>query len=98
MNHTLPDHARPVEEFLKSGLDRRPVVIPWHRAYQAVAEINRTDQGLIAFYDGLNKAEPASGALLYLRGRIRPDWSKRQQFYRNAVNADPKLSWPWMAQ
>ena len=97
LGHTIPQQARHVEEFLKSGLDRRPIVVAWHRAYQAVTEINGTDQGLIAFYDGLLKAEPGSGALLYLRGRIDPDWTKRRQFFQKACTADPKLSWPWMA-
>jgi hypothetical protein len=97
LSHTLPQQAQHVEEFLKSGLDSRPVVVPWHRAYQAVAELNGHDQGLIPYYDGLLKSEPANGSLIYLRGRIDSDWNKRREFYQNATKADPKLPWPWMA-
>ena len=97
LNHTLPQRALHVEEFLKTGLDRRPVIVAWHRAYQAVAEMNGHDHGLIAYYDGLLKSEPSNGALIYLRGRIDPDWNKRNAYYQRASQVDPQLFWPWIA-
>ena len=97
MEQAMDGSASRIEEFLKSGLDRQPVVVPWHRAYQTVAEMNGHDQGLAARYDGYLHSDPKSGALLYLRGRIEPDWASRVDLYRQAIAADPKLSWPWMA-
>jgi tetratricopeptide (TPR) repeat protein len=85
------------EEFLASGLDRRPVVVAWHRAYQTAAENNRHDDKLVALYDKFLAAEPASGALLYLRGRVEPDSECKRLFYRKSMSADPKLPWPWFA-
>ena len=78
------------------GLDRRPVDIPWHRWYQQFAEMNNHEGGLVALYDKYLAAEPSSGSLIYLRGRIDPDWEKQESFYRRAIAADPKLGWPWM--
>ena len=88
---------RRAEAFLKSGLDRRPVDVGWHRMYQSVAELNSKNAELIAMYDGLLAADPSSGSLLYLRGRIDDDWDAEDSYYRRAIAADPKLGWPWMA-
>jgi tetratricopeptide (TPR) repeat protein len=86
-----------VETFLKSGIDRRPVDVPWHRAYQTVAEVNKHEAELVSLYDKGLAADPANASLLYLRGRIDPDWEKQDGYYRRAIAADPKLGWPWMA-
>ena len=94
---TTEDRRSHVEEFLKSGLDRRPVDIPWHRWYQQFAEMNNHDSGLVAVYDKYLAAEPSSAALVYLRGRIDPDWDKQESFYRRAIAADPKMGWSWMS-
>jgi tetratricopeptide (TPR) repeat protein len=85
-----------VEAFLKSGLDRRPVDVPWHRWYQQIAEMNAHEKDLVAAYDKFLAAEPSSGSLIYLRGRIEPDWDKQESYYRRAIEVDPKLGWPWM--
>ena len=97
LGRTLPQQAKHVEEFLKSGLDRRPIIVPWHRAYQAAADMNGHGQGLIPFYDGLMKSEPLNGALIYLRGRIDPDWERQREYLHRASKASPTLPWPWMA-
>ena len=97
VSRTTEDKRTHVEEFLKSGLDRRPVNIPWHRWYQQFAEMNNHDSALVALYDKYLAAEPSSGALVYLRGRIDPDWDKQEAFYRRAIAADPKFGWPWMS-
>ena len=90
------DLAR-LEAFLKSGLDRRPVQVQWHRAYQAVGEINRHDADLLALYDRYLKAEPRNAALIYLRGRVDPNWDEQERYYRRAIEADPRQPWPLMA-
>ena len=86
-----------IESFLRSELDRRPVDVPWHRAYQTIAELNKHRSELLSLYDGYLGADPSSASLLYLRGRIDGDWDQQDQFYRRAIAADPKLGWPWMA-
>jgi hypothetical protein len=85
-----------VEAFLKSGLDRRPVLVAWHRAYQTAAERNGHDAALLALYDRALAAEPTNGALLYLRGRVEPDWDGQERLYRRAIEAAPRLGWPWL--
>ncbi len=70
--------------------------IPWHRCYQQFAEMNNHESALVALYDKYLAAEPSSAALIYLRGRIDPDWEKQESFYRRAIAADPKLGWPWL--
>lgn len=92
----LPESPR-VEAFLKSGLDRRPVVVLWHRAYQNAAEINGHDDGLPGLYDRFLASDPKNAALLYLRGRIDHDWDRQESFYRRAADADPEAPWPWFA-
>jgi tetratricopeptide (TPR) repeat protein len=96
LSHTLPQQAKHVEELLKTGLNRRPVAVRWHRAYQAVVEMNGHQHELVPYYDSLLKSEPESGALIYLRGRIDTDWQKKREYYQKTIKADPKLSWPWM--
>jgi tetratricopeptide (TPR) repeat protein len=85
------------ESFLKSGLDRRPVSIPWHRLYQTIAEKDGHFEGLVAAYDAFLAAEPHGAPLMYLRGRVEPDLGRQEGFYRRAIEADPRLPWPWEA-
>jgi tetratricopeptide (TPR) repeat protein len=91
------DERGRIEAFLKSELDRKPVNIPWHRAYQAVAGMNSQVDALLSQYDKYLEADPNNASFLYLRGRIDPDWAKQEVFYRKSIEADPKLGWPWLA-
>ncbi len=90
-----PDRAR---SFLESGLDRRPVAVQWHRLYQSLSEASGHDEGLLARYDNYLKADPRNPALIYLRARIEPDWDRQGEMYREAMQADPQLPWPWVAR
>ncbi len=84
-------------QFLKSGLGRQPISVPWHRAFQ---DLNRTPErrrALIAEYDQSLQKEPDNARLLYLRGRIDDDRAKQQMFFRRACAADAALAWPQMA-
>lgn len=80
--------------FLKSGIDRRPVDVGWHRAYQSISEVMNESAGLAPYYDGLLQSTPNDAALLYLRGRVEDDWEAQASFYTKAIEADPKLPWP----
>ncbi len=97
MRFALPEELPKVHAFLKAGLERRPVPVPWHRAFQSLAEFEHQDADLIALYDRFVKAEPANSSLLYLRARIEPDWEKQDSIYRRTIELDPRLPWPWMA-
>jgi tetratricopeptide (TPR) repeat protein len=94
---TSSDSAR-LEAFLRSKLDLRPVLMQWHRAYQQQVESGgaERERELIALYDQFLQSDPDNGPLQFLRGRIEPDWDRQEQFYRSAINADPKLPWPWL--
>ncbi|QEH32769.1 hypothetical protein OJF2_12500 [Aquisphaera giovannonii] len=86
-----------VDAFLESGLDRRPVDVFWHRAYQAAAEASGRGKELIARYDAALAADPEDAGLIYLRGRIDPDIARREAHFRRALKADPKFPWSWFA-
>jgi tetratricopeptide (TPR) repeat protein len=96
MTDANPEEYPAVQEFLLSGLDARPVSIPWHRTYQIAAERTVPEAELVARYDRYLAAEPADPALLYLRGRIERDQSKQTAYYRKALDADATLAWPWI--
>jgi tetratricopeptide (TPR) repeat protein len=84
--------------FLKSGLDRKPPSVRWHRAYQALMERDGREAELVALYDRSLAADPRSAAYLYLRGRIDPNWDKQDEYFARAIESDPNLRWPWMAR
>ena len=96
LNEAAPQEFPQVKALLKSELPRRPVVVEWHRAYQALSELDPQND-LLTLYDGFLKADPTNGALLYLRGRLEHDWEQQDRLYREAAAKDPGLSWPWMA-
>jgi tetratricopeptide (TPR) repeat protein len=98
LEKTYFDGASRAEAFLKAGLERRPVAVGWHRAYQAMAEHNGHEGEVVPLYDRFLASEPADGALLYLRGRVDPDWDRQEEYYRRSSEAEPKLPWPWMAR
>jgi tetratricopeptide (TPR) repeat protein len=93
MLQTPTDLAR-AEKYLKTGLTRRPVDIPWHRSYQTMVERGTNDPSLIASYDEMLKADPKNAALLYLRGRITPNVLERDRYFQQAMDADRYLGWP----
>ncbi|WP_165235315.1 tetratricopeptide repeat protein [Aquisphaera insulae] len=90
--------AERVAKFLETGLDRRPLDIPWHRAYESTVLAAGHDTGdLVARYDRALAEEPGNAGLLYLRGRLEPNFARREPYYKKAVQADPKQPWPWFA-
>lgn len=95
---SMPGGPDRVLAFLKSGLDRKPPSVRWHRAYQAIRERDDRDGALVQEYDRYLAADPKNAAWLYLRGRIDPDYEKQDEFYGRAIEADPNLPWPYMAR
>ena len=90
------------EKFLKAGCwppIRRgadlPVAVNWHRFYQDLLQRRGKHAAAIAEYDAALKAEPHNGRLIYLRGRIDPDFDARNRYFAQAEAAEPDLAWPW---
>jgi tetratricopeptide (TPR) repeat protein len=86
-----------VKALLVSGLERRPVLLSWHRIYQNLGEAEVPESELIARYDKYLEAEPGNAALWYLRGRLETDSYKARPYYTKAKTLDPKLAWPCLA-
>lgn len=90
------DYQR-LHDFLKSGCDRRPIEIPWHRRYQAAAlRVDRTDE-LFSEYDRLVEELPGNSAALYLRGRIEPHGPTAEDYFNRSIKADPSNPYPYYA-
>jgi tetratricopeptide (TPR) repeat protein len=83
------------ESFLKTGLERRPVEMNWHRTYQNLLEESGRTNESIAIYDAALSKEPANGILIYLRARLEDDPEKADAMYERARTAAPDSSWPW---
>lgn len=82
------------EAFLKSGLERRPVEVNWHRTYANLLEQQGRVADLTTLYDDFIAKDPNSAALLYLRSRFEGDNGKRTELLTSARKADPKSPWP----
>ena len=86
----LSGRAYACRTFLAQGAKRRPVEIPWHRAYQESFMHGKDALPLIAEYDSLLKNEPDNSALQYLRGRLSASRREGDSFYQRAIALDPK--------
>jgi len=86
-----------VEKFLHAGLSRRPVQLPWHRAYQNLHEAAAWFGWLTVEYDGMLKADPHNASLLYLRGRVAKDPAEAESWFNKAREADPQNPYPHYA-
>ncbi|MFW6124885.1 MAG: tetratricopeptide repeat protein, partial [Pirellulales bacterium] len=76
-------------DFLKTGLDRRPIVYPWHRFYIAAAE-RCGEKGLAAYYGRLLKKHPRDAKLLLLRAAAEEDGARAEGLVDRAIAADPE--------
>lgn len=97
VSETIQRDRKRAREFLKTGLARKPVSVPWHRYYQTFGDRDGQEQAIIAEYDAMLAKDPANPALIYLRGRVDPDVQRRLEFFRRSATADPKFPWPFMA-
>jgi tetratricopeptide (TPR) repeat protein len=95
---TLNDAERPRGmAFLETGLDARPVLVTWHRAYQEMVQSAGRGDEVVPRYDHLLALEPNDARLLYLRGRLEVDRAHEDNFLRRSIAADPSFPWPWYA-
>ncbi len=90
------DPARAIT-FLLAGIGRRPVEVVWHRTLQDMLVADVQKKTIAEKYDAMVAAEPASSALLYLRGRVAATAAEAMQYYERAAAADEKNAWPLYA-
>lgn len=86
-----------VTAFLKAGLWKKPISVPWHRAWQHQKSVAANEAALIAEYDAQLEQAPDDASLLYLRGRVGSDRTDQLKFFRLANEKAPQLGWPLMA-
>ena len=90
-------HEPRITEFLKAGLWRKPISVPWHRAYQHQKSVAANEAALAAEYDAQLQQSPDNAALLYLRGRVGPNRADQLKHFQLANVKDPQLGWSSMA-
>lgn len=81
-------------EFLKPGLDRRPIEIGWHRYFQSVSQRQNKIEELVARYSKLADELPQDSAALFLRGRIDPSNNVAREFLERSIAADASNPFP----
>jgi tetratricopeptide (TPR) repeat protein len=86
-----------VADFLKAGLWREPISVPWHRTYQSLKSVVHQHAKWVTAYDEQLKKSPNNAALIYLRGRISPSRAEQLDHFRKSFDLDPQLGWPAMA-
>jgi tetratricopeptide (TPR) repeat protein len=86
------------EKFLARNLDRRPILVDWHRMWQEVKDRNGAGKDLVARYDDLLAREPKNSQLLYLAGRLRSRHAEAMGFYDRAIAADANNAYPYRAR
>jgi len=75
--------------FLREGLDRRPLHVNWHRAYQSMMESVHPEHDLEAEYAGYLAADPQNVELVYLAGRATSDIDKSVELFVQAATSEP---------
>jgi hypothetical protein len=76
-------------DFLRAGLARRPISIPWHRAYQSTMMQIGKDDELEQDYTQMLAGDPQNANLIYLAGRVTRDMDRRMALLELAANANP---------
>ncbi len=79
--------------YLKPQLERRPVLINAHRAYQQTKDRVDPKHDLVQEYQGLLDKEPNSAELTYLLGRCQHDTDKSIELFEKAIAAKPPVAY-----
>ena len=88
--------------YLKAGLDRRPICVAWHRAYQDSGKNWKQQAEMEKEYDAMLQKSPGDANLLYLAGRVAGDRKKSRELFHQATRSGPAISsgrasrWPTM--
>lgn len=85
-------HRLPSQEaiaFVETRLDERPVLVEWHRVYQALMERAHPEVDLRPRYRKLLDENKNNPDALYLLGRADPDLDACEKLYQQAALANP---------
>ncbi len=85
---TVLSEPGPCAEFLRQGIERRPVEVQWHRHYQQAMQRASQEVQLEAEYEALLKAHPADKDILYLAGRCSRDIDTTLERFRQAAEGE----------
>lgn len=86
LGHSTPNDAL---AFVTAGLDVRPPLVLWHRAYQDLTEKTNPGDDLTPRYRKLVEECPGNGDALYLLARVAQDADEADQTLRRAAAAQP---------
>ena len=90
------DNAKRARDFLRSGLDREPVNVAWHRAWIDSGNGEAADEEARLYYDTRLQKETDNALLLYLRGRVTESASGSRDWFARAIAADGNIPWPYL--
>ncbi len=96
------EHLDRCLRFLERGLQRKPVAVLWHRAYQNFCELSEKDDELVSKYDGFVRderfQEPCEHSLfLYLRAMLEDQVPLAEGFLKASIEADSSNKYPLRA-
>jgi hypothetical protein len=73
---------------LRGRLDERPILVNWHRIYQAATESAEPKHDLEAEYREYLLADPENALLAYLVGRVTEDADDAEELFRRAIEGE----------
>lgn len=84
-------------EFLRAGIDRRPLELEWHRAYQTLGQRTNQTKTILGEYTKLAEQYPNDSMVLYLRGRVDADIEVANSYFERSIVADSNNAYPLYA-
>lgn len=84
-------------EFLRAGLDRRPLPIHWHRVYQNMMSHAGRDEEVEREYTAMLEKDPGNKDLFYLAGRAQRDTERAVALLREAAAGDKPCPYAFYA-
>jgi tetratricopeptide (TPR) repeat protein len=82
--HVMMPHEQ-FAEFLRPGLEKRPILLQWHRAYQSALETPEREPKIKKEYEDLLAKEPQNKDLMYLSGRVAHNIDKTYALLNKAA-------------
>lgn len=84
----LVSDSEKIVEFLRLHLGDRPVLVNWHRYYQALQEGRLGQAALTEEYEKLLAADPSNNDLIYLLARVVRPREKELELYQRATQGE----------
>lgn len=84
-----------VARYLQDGLDKRPIIVGWHRIWSTLLKALGRQDEVLAYYDKALATEGKSAPLLYLHARVDTDDKRSVESIAAARQLDPNFGWLW---